>query len=279
MITFPPCKINIGLNILSKRSDGFHSIETVFYPIAWTDILEIVPNEHGREAVDFRSTGIRLFGPKEKNLCLKAYHLLAEKYPLPPVKMHLHKLIPVGAGLGGGSSDAASTLLLLNRLFKLGAEDAELEEMAVTLGSDCPFFIKNKPVIASGKGEILEVINLKMKNYFIVIVKPRVHVSTTEAYSMVKPSRPSRSLHELVQGPVEEWKDLVQNDFEKTIFEKYPGVRNIKNKMYKLGAVYASMSGSGSAVYGIFNQEKNLRAYFRSCTLWQGYMNHSQGKG
>ncbi len=272
MITFPACKINIGLNIISKRSDGFHSIETIFYPIPWTDILEIVPNGQEGSNVDFRSTGLRLFGPKEKNLCLKAYQLLAEKFPVPSIKMHLHKVLPIGAGLGGGSSDAASTLILLNKIFKLGANDDELESMALTLGSDCPFFIRNKPMLATGKGEILHPINLKLKNYFIVIVKPRTHISTSEAYSSIKPSKPKHQLSDLIQRPIAEWKDCIFNDFEQTIFEKHPGIKNIKNKMYKLGAIYASMSGSGSSVYGIFNQEKHLSAYFRSCTVWQSYL-------
>ncbi len=272
MITFPACKINIGLHILSKRNDGFHSIETIFYPVPWSDILEIVPNQQSQQAIDFRSTGMRLFGPKEKNLCLKAYELMTAKYNLSPVKMHLHKVIPVGAGLGGGSSDAASTLLLLNKIFKLGATESELESLAENLGSDCPFFIRNKPALASGKGEILNPVTLKLKNYFIVIVKPRAHVSTTEAYAGVKPSKPNVPLSELVHRPISEWKELIKNDFELTVFEKYPGIKNIKNKMYKLGAIYSSMSGSGSSVYGIFEQEKNLSAYFRSCTVWQGYL-------
>ena len=272
MITFPACKINIGLNVIAKRSDSFHSIETVFYPISWTDILELIPNEQSSQTIDFRSTGIRLFGPKDKNLCIRAYQILAEKYSLPSVKMHLHKVIPVGAGLGGGSSDAASTLLLLNKVYKLGVSDEELENMAQSIGSDCPFFIRNKAVIATGKGEILQPLNLKLKNYFIVVVKPRTHINTAEAYSMIKPAKPKNSLLDLIQRPISEWKDTIKNDFEQTIFEKHPGIKNIKNKMYKLGAVYASMSGSGSSVYGIFEKEKNLNAYFRSCTVWQGFL-------
>ncbi|TAH43759.1 MAG: 4-(cytidine 5'-diphospho)-2-C-methyl-D-erythritol kinase [Bacteroidetes bacterium] len=272
MITFPACKINIGLNIISKRSDGFHSIETVFYPIQWADILEIVPGAQESNTVDFRSTGLRLFGPKDKNLCLRAYQLLSEKFNIPSVKMHLHKVLPIGAGLGGGSSDAASTLMLLNKIFKLGASEEELESIAASIGSDCSFFIRNKPMMATGKGEILKPISLKLKNYFIVIVKPRAHISTAEAYASVKPSKPKFDLSEQIQRPISEWKDFVVNDFEHTIFEKHPGIKNIKNKMYKLGALYASMSGSGSSVYGIFSNEKNLSAYFRSCTVWQGYL-------
>lgn len=270
MISFPNCKINVGLHIVGKRSDGFHDIETIFYPVQWTDILEIVRNEDNNPAVEFKSTGIRVYGPREKNLCLKAYQLLADKYSLPPVKMHLHKIIPIGAGLGGGSSDAANTLISLNKLFRLNLSDQELENYAVELGSDCPFFIRNKAMYATEKGNIMEPISLKLKNLYIVIVKPRVHVSTAEAYAGVSPQKKSTSLKDLVRLPIESWKDCIENDFEKSIFENYQGIRNIKSKLYKFGAVYASMSGSGSAVYGLFKEEKNLRAYFRSCTVWQG---------
>jgi len=272
MIAFPVCKINIGLDILSKRSDGYHSIETVFQPVPWSDILEVIPNETSKQSVEFKSSGLRLFGPKEKNLCTRAYDLLSTKYHLPSVKIYLHKILPIGAGLGGGSSDATSTLLLLNKIFKLNITDTELEAFAVSLGSDCPFFLKSKAMLATGKGEVLQPISLKLKNHFIVIVKPRAHISTAEAFANVKPSKQKTPLSELVQRPIHEWKDCIKNDFEPSIFEKYPGIRNIKNKMYKFGAVYASMSGSGSSVYGIFSQEKNLSAYFRSCTVWQGYL-------
>lgn len=270
MLSFPSCKINIGLNIVEKRADGFHNIETVFYPVAWCDILEIVKNEDPAGAVEFRSTGIRVFGPKEKNLCIRAYQLLAERFQLPPVKMHLHKILPIGAGLGGGSSDAAQTLILLNKIFRLGISDPELEVLAASLGSDCPFFIRNKPVYATQKGDVLEPVALKIKNFYVTIVKPRVHISTAEAYAGVVPVKKKENLKDLLRLPVEEWKNCVQNDFEKNIFEAHPGIRNIKNKLYKFGAVYASMSGSGSAVYGLFKEEKNLGAYFRSCTVWHG---------
>lgn len=270
MISFPNCKINIGLHIIGKRPDGYHDLETIFYPVAWTDILEIVKNEDPNGTTEFKSTGIRVYGPKEKNLCLKGYQLLAEKYQLPPVKMHLHKILPIGAGLGGGSSDAAYTLMNLDKLFRLNISDAELENFALEIGSDCPFFIRNKPMYAIGKGNVMEAISLKLKNMFIVVVKPRVHVSTAEAYSKVIPQKKNSSLKELIRLPIEDWKECIVNDFEKSIFETYPGIRNIKNKLYKFGAVYASMSGSGSAVYGLFKEEKNLRAYFRSCTVWQG---------
>jgi len=162
--------------------------------------------------------------------------------------------------------------VLLNKIFKLNLNDNELESLAINLGADCPFFIKSKPMLATGKGEILEPISLKLKNQFIVIVKPRAHISTAEAFANVKPTKQKVPLKERIQRPIQEWKDCIKNDFEPSIFEKYPGIRNIKNKMYKYGAVYASLSGSGSSVYGIFSQEKNLSAYFRSCTIWQGYL-------
>lgn len=272
MIAFPACKINIGLNILAKRNDGFHSIESVLFPVPWTDVLEIIQGESSANKFEYRSTGIRLFGPKEKNLCLRACQLMAQNYDLPPVRIHLHKVIPVGAGLGGGSSDASNTLLLLNKIFRLNISENVLMDMAAELGSDCPFFIRNKACLATSKGEVLQPVSLKLKNYFLVIVKPRVHVSTAEAYSMVKPASPPVPLKELISRPLTEWKDNIKNDFESGIFEKFPGVKNIKLKLYKLGAVYASMSGSGSAVYGIFEKEKNLAAYFRSCTVWQGIL-------
>lgn len=272
MITFANCKINLGLYITGKLPDGYHSLETCFYPVPWYDVLEILPRKNG-DTTEFKSTGIRVFGPKEKNLCLRAYDLLNQEFKLGPVKIHLHKVIPIGAGLGGGSSDAAHALLLLNKLFKLKLSEQELEERAIKLGSDCPFFIRNKPVLATGKGNIFHPLNLKLKNYFLVIVKPRVHISTAEAYAGVSFHPAPHPIGETLKLSLDQWKERLGNDFEKSVFEKNPGIRNIKNKLYKQGAIYASMSGSGSAVYGIFNESKNLRAYFRSCTVWQGWLN------
>lgn len=270
MLSFPNCKINLGLHVTEKRLDGFHTIETVMIPIPWTDVLEIVVEKKNTTETEFKSTGTRLFGPREKNLCMRAYHLLAEKYTLQPVKIYLHKIIPVGAGLGGGSSDAAHTLLMLDELFKLKLSDTQLENYASQLGSDCAFFIKNKIMHASGKGDILEPLKLKMKNIFCVIVKPRIHISTAQAYSWIKPFKRNNTLKELLDTPMAEWKNVISNDFEEAVFENHPSVKNIKNRLYKLGAVYASMSGSGSAVYGFFNEEKHLNTYFRSCTVWSG---------
>jgi 4-diphosphocytidyl-2-C-methyl-D-erythritol kinase len=270
LISFPSCKINLGLHVIDKRPDGFHNIESILIPVEWQDILEIIVDEKGDSEPEFKCSGIRLFGPKEKNLCFRAYKLLAENHELPPVKMLLHKIIPVGAGLGGGSSDAANTLLLLDKLFRLGLKEEELEKYASQLGSDCPFFIRNKTVLVSGKGDVLESVKLRPKSMFCVIVKPRVHVSTANAYALVKPRKRSKPLRELIQAPIQEWQGLIENDFEKAVFELHPAVKNIKARLYKLGAVYASMSGSGSAVFGFFNDEKHLDTYFRSSTVWSG---------
>lgn len=270
MISFPNCKINIGLNIVAKREDGYHNIETVFYPIPWSDILEITPTGYKDPAVEFKSTGIRIYGGKEKNLCVRAYQLLSASHSLAPVKMHLHKIIPIGAGLGGGSSDAAFAIKSLNKLFHLQLTDSQLESYAAELGSDCPFFIRNKPVYATGRGEIFEDIKLKLDPYFIVIVKPRVHVSTADAYAGVKPKTPEQSLKNLIRNPIETWSETVRNDFEETILPKYPSIRKIKQRLYAEGAVYASMSGSGSSVFGIFKKPIDLHMHFRSSIVWQG---------
>jgi 4-diphosphocytidyl-2-C-methyl-D-erythritol kinase len=268
MLAFPNAKINLGLHVLEKRTDGFHNIETVFYPVQWCDVLEIIPAEKkARAGVKFNATGLKIIGSKEKNLCVKAYNLLKEKYDLPPMQMHLHKLIPFGAGLGGGSADATQTLMLLNSIFNLSLNKKELEELAATLGSDCPFFIHNKPLLAKEKGNVFEEINLSLKDFFIAIVKPDVHVSTADAYSHVQLSSKENSLKEIIARPVKEWKDVLVNDFEKTVFKKYPVINYLKEELYKCGATYASMSGSGSAVYGIFKNEVALKNQFTDYAL------------
>ncbi len=270
MISFPNCKINIGLHVTEKRPDGFHNIETVMVAAGWQDILEIVPDEKPPGEIDFRSTGARVYGTKETNLCTKAYHLLSKNHVLPSVKIHLHKILPVGAGLGGGSADAVHTLFLLRKIFNLSIDDAKMMEYSIQLGSDCPFFLKSKPVYATGRGDEFESVKLKLKNISCIIVKPRIHVSTAQAYSWIRPHKKKSSLKELIQQPVSEWKNSIVNDFEEPVFEKYPAIRNIKNRLYKLGAVYASMSGSGSSVYGLFTEEKHVDTYFRSSTVWSG---------
>lgn len=270
MISFPNCKINIGLHISEKRADGFHNLESIIAPIPWNDILEIIPNELENAEPEFKSSGIRIYGDKENNLCLKAFHLLKENFKLPSIKIYLHKIIPIGAGLGGGSSDAAFSISMLNSIFKLNISNSDQEIFASKLGSDCPFFLRNKTLFCYEKGNRFQEIKLTSKEYFIILIKPRVHVNTALAYSWIKPQKRKTSLQELIQRPIEEWKETIFNDFEIPVFENYPTIKNIKARLYKQGALFASMSGSGSTVFGIFNEEKHLNTYFRSSTLFQG---------
>jgi len=273
VLVFPNAKINLGLHILSKRSDGYHDIETVFYPVKWCDVLEIIPaGKKGRNDVQFSATGIKITGKKDSNLCVKAYKLLQKKYELPPVQMHLHKLIPIGAGLGGGSSDASHVLMLLDKMYSLHLTKEEMQEAANTLGSDCAFFIRNKPLLAKEKGHVFEEINLSLKDYFFVIVMPDIHISTADAYKHITPSTEKISLKHILSKPVEQWKENLVNDFEKSTLKKYPAIEYIKQELYKLGAVYASMSGSGSAVYGIFKKEIDLSNQFKEYTVKSGWL-------
>jgi 4-diphosphocytidyl-2-C-methyl-D-erythritol kinase len=265
MIAFPNCKINLGLHITSKRSDGFHNIETVFYPVNWCDILEVIENKNyrvGDEKVFFKNSGLVIDGDVKNNLCIRAYDLLDTMFNLPPVFLRLHKIIPFGAGLGGGSSDAAFTLKLLNEKFNLNSSVDDLKKYASQLGSDCSFFISNKPSLATGKGELLSEINLSLKGKYIAIVKPTFSISTKEAYSLVKPSEPKFNLQAFASLPMEEWKNNFVNDFEKPLFEKYSQLKELKKLLYDNGAFYASMSGSGSAMFGLFNQKPHLEIPF-----------------
>lgn len=256
MIIYPNAKINLGLNVVEKRKDGYHNLETVFYPIPLQDALEIKTLETGRGpecGYELKVTGTILDGTPDDNLIVKAYKLLKADFDLPPVSMYLYKHIPTGAGLGGGSSDAAFVIKCLNEKFSLGLTDEAMESYAVRLGADCAFFIKDKPVFATGIGNEFHAIDLSLAGKTMVLVKPDVFVSTRDAYSNVVPQHPKASLPELLKRPIEEWKDTVVNDFEQSVFPKYPEIAAIKDKLYDLGAVYASMSGSGSSVYGIFN--------------------------
>jgi 4-diphosphocytidyl-2-C-methyl-D-erythritol kinase len=267
MISFPPCKINLGLQVVSKRPDGYHEIETCFYPIPWTDILEIIPSH----TLEFSSSGNLIPGKTEENLCLKAYELLKKDFALSPVKIHLHKIIPTGAGLGGGSSNAAFMLQLLNSIFGLQLKANELKHYASQLGSDCSFFIENKPMIGTGRGEMLEDAKINLKGKFIILVKPDVHISTAEAYAGVKPTNNPKSVRDIVENlHLTKWKDSLKNDFEQSVFEKYPLIREIKSTLYHRGAEYVSMSGSGSAVYGIFDKPVNLKGQFANMIYWSG---------
>lgn len=270
MVVFPNAKVNLGLYVTGKRTDGFHNLETVFYPVDWCDILEINPVEGTRDTCHFTNTGLDVGCSAEKNLIVRAYHLLAGRYDLPATEIHLHKIIPFGAGLGGGSSDAAFMLKAMNTCFGLGLTETELLEFSASLGSDCPFFIRNRPVFASGKGELLEDISLSLEGYRMVLVKPSFGVSTPEAYAGIVPQPAAFDLHRLAAYPPEEWKDRVYNDFETTVFRKYPRLEEIKQALYRQGALYASMTGSGSAVYGIFAKGAEVNMPCGDCLVWQG---------
>ena len=264
MLYFPNAKINLGLHITGKRSDGYHTIETIFYPIPLTDALEAVKSEE----TSFTQTGIKLDSSPEDNLVMKAYNLMLKKYKIPPLDIYLKKAIPSGAGLGGGSSDAAFALKLFNNLCECNIEDSKLEKMAASIGADCPFFIRNKPVVATRTGNIFKPSDISLKGYTIYLIKPPVAVSTKEAYSNVKPKKPDFSLEKLPSIPVREWRNVLKNDFEPSVFDKYPVIGDIKDKLYSLGAEYAAMSGSGSAVFGIFKNA--ISPSFPDCFVWKG---------
>ena len=309
MICFPNAKINIGLNIIEKRADGFHNIESVMYPLRGIlcDALEIVTSspalllkqEKGEKTAMLITSGISIPGNENENLCVKAYNLIKKDYPqVPAIEIHLHKAIPIGAGLGGGSADAAFFIRLLNDTFELGISWGEMHHYARQLGSDCSFFVSNKAAFAEEKGDKFESINLDLSGYYVAAVYPNIHISTVEAYSLVKPRileqsnnrtiehsnvRTSNvpmfecSLQELIKLPIEKWRNKIVNDFERPIFEKYPALKKIKQQLYSQGALYASMSGSGSALYGIFRKEPkvNLPAgkagkKFGEYQVWEG---------
>jgi 4-diphosphocytidyl-2-C-methyl-D-erythritol kinase len=261
MIVFPNCKINLGLNILGKREDGFHDLETVFFPVQLKDALEII--QHPESENQFTNSGILAEEKEENNICIKAYQLLKKDFPqLPSIKMHLHKTIPIGAGLGGGSADAAFTLKLLNEKFNLTIPGKRLSEYASQLGSDCPFFIINKPCIATGRGEILQEIDIALSNYQLILINPGIHINTAWAFSQLSPLFTNTFIHTVIHQPVETWKEALFNDFEKPVFSKYPEIKNIKEKLYKHEAIYASMSGSGSTIYGLFEKTKMIKIDF-----------------
>jgi len=261
LITFPNCKINLGLNVIRKRQDGFHDIETVFYPLPLTDVLEIVPGDFSkRENIEdqsigskFITTGLPINGAAAKNLCVKAYQLLQQDFPkLPSIDIYLHKTIPIGAGLGGGSADGSFALKLLNEKFQLKLSIEQLLDYALHLGSDCPFFIINRACFASGRGEFLQTIDLSLSAYSFIIVHPGIHISTSGAFQQLQPSLPGKSIKEIIHQPVSTWKNELINDFENAVCDQYPELSGIKSKLYEAGALYASLSGSGSCFYGIF---------------------------
>ncbi len=249
MIQFPNCKINLGLSILAKRADGYHELETVFYPIALHDSLEILP----ADTLTLNQSGISVPGDPAQNLCLKAFHLLKKDFPqLPNVQMHLHKNIPMGAGLGGGSSDGTTAMMILNKQFSLGLNDAQLIHYASQLGSDCPFFVYNKACHATGRGEILTPIQLDLSDYQFLLVHPGIHISTAWAFQQLTPHKKIETIESIIATPINEWKNNLVNDFEIPVFKAEPILALIKEQLYELGALYASMSGSGSSLFGIF---------------------------
>jgi 4-diphosphocytidyl-2-C-methyl-D-erythritol kinase len=252
MIAFPNCKINLGLNIIRKRSDNYHDLETVFYPLGLRDIIEIIPSNKFECLI----SGINVPGEISNNLCVKAYHLLKKDFTsLPAVKMYLHKNIPIGSGMGGGSADGTFMLKLLNTKFNLNLSTTLLIDYSLQLGSDCPFFINNKPCFATGRGEVLEPVQIDLSSYSFILINPGIHIKTSWAFSQLTPSTPSKSIREIISQPIETWKQALKNDFEYAVVKEYPAFHIINETLYKAGALYASMSGSGSSFYGIF--EKN----------------------
>lgn len=259
MISFPNCKINLGLNILRKRDDGYHDLETVFYPLPLKDAIEIIKDDGSEhEDVLFTSSGLTIAGSEKDNLCIKAYYLLKKDFPeLPKVKMHLHKNIPMGAGLGGGSADGAFVLKLLNEKFHLQLSNEQLINYALELGSDCPFFIMNTACFAEGRGEIMRPVQLNLSAYRFAIVNPGIHIGTGWAFSHITPHLPSKSINEIILQPIEIWKEELKNDFEEPVIKQHKEIAQINTTLYDSGAIYASMTGSGSTVFAIFPQSIN----------------------
>ena len=266
MVLFPNCKINLGLHIIRKREDGYHDLETIFYPIALKDALEGIRTEGG--GIQFTSSGLPVAGNPHDNLCVKAYHLLQKDFPdLPGLQVHLHKQIPMGAGLGGGSADGAFMLLLINRLCNLELSQARLIRYALQLGSDCPFFILNQPCFAEGRGERMQPIPLDLSAYRFVLINPGIHVSTAQAFAGISPKKPAQPITTITSLPVTEWKNRLVNDFEKHVTAIHPAISAAKDELYARGALYAAMTGSGSTVYGIF--PRSTRPRIQASQNWQ----------
>ncbi len=262
MITFPIAKINLGLNVVEKRPDGYHNLQTVFYPIAIKDALEVQAMDEGFPSdvdCDLKVTNIVIEGDEQRNLVVRAYKLLKEDYPtLPRIHTHLWKGIPTQAGMGGGSSDCAYMITLLNKMFKLGLSDEQMIGYAARLGADCAFFIKSEPCYAEGIGEKMQPIALSLKGWYIGVVRPDIPVPTKEAFSRIHPHYPAVNCKEAVMQPVETWKDTLVNDFEESVFALHPEIGAIKDELYKMGATYAAMSGSGSALFGLFKEKPDF---------------------
>ena len=268
MILYPNAKINIGLNITEKRTDGFHNIESVFYPVyKLTDKLIIEESKN----FELLNSGIDLNLDYKQNLIYKTFSVIKKRYNIPNLKINLQKNIPTGAGLGGGSADASFFLKFLNKNYNLKLTNEELENIADDICSDCPFFIKNTVKYVYEKGNKFKDIDLDLSNYFLVIIKPDIFISTAEAYSKIKPKRPKDNLLNLLQKPIEEWKNYIFNSFEDEIFKQYPMLNKIKTDLYSKGAVYAAMSGSGSSIFAIFNKKISINNY-NNYYIWNNFM-------
>ncbi|MDW7691895.1 4-(cytidine 5'-diphospho)-2-C-methyl-D-erythritol kinase [Flammeovirgaceae bacterium SG7u.132] len=267
MVVFPNAKINLGLNITEKRADGFHNILSCFYPVNWTDVLEILP----ADKLQFQSSGIPIPGNPTENLVVKAWELLHADFNIDPVNIHLHKVIPIGAGLGGGSADGTFAIKALNDLFSLGLSTSQMQVYAKQLGSDCPFFVENKPVLVSGTGDVFEETSLSLKGKFLVLVYPNMHITTGEAYRSIKPKFPAHVPADILVKEMATWREFLSNDFETGLNSSYEVIGEIKQMLYESGATYASMSGSGSAIYGIFDKETKL-SFDSSFSVWTGWL-------
>lgn len=266
MITFPIAKINLGLNVVSKRPDGYHNLETVFYPVKMVrdalEVTEMHPDFPSPTPCDIKISNIAIEGDEQSNLVVRAYNAIAAKHPLPRVHTHLYKGIPTQAGMGGGSSDCAYMITLLNNMFSINMSTQEMTDIAATLGADCPFFILSQPAYAEGIGERLEPISLDLSNYHIAVVRPDIPVSTKEAFSLISPKPSTINCRDIVKQPVEEWRNLLVNDFETSVFALHPEIGDIKERLYSLGAHYAAMSGSGSSVFGLFTEPIHIEKHF-----------------
>lgn len=272
MVIFPKAKINLGLQITGKRHDDYHDIETIFYPVNLCDALEFVVYSGSQNKDLITMTGLETGGLPEDNLVLKGISLLRDTFSFPLLKIHLHKTIPAGAGLGGGSSDAAGILMGINKCFNLSLDNDRLKALALELGSDCPFFVDSIPSLARGRGEILEPLDTFLSGYYILLINPGIGIATREAYQNCHPGQPSINLSQLVHRPPEEWKDLIINDFEEFIFRKCPAIGNIKKSLYESGAIYSSMSGSGSTVYGIYSEKPEIPEKLKELVIFEGIM-------
>ena len=272
MVIFPKAKINLGLRITGKRHDGYHDIETILYPVNLCDALEFVISSDKQNKDILTVTGLETGGLTEDNLVMKGIRLLRERFTFPLLKIHLHKAIPVRAGLGGGSSDAAGILKGINKYFGLAIANERLKAFALELGSDCPFFIGNIPSLARGRGELLESMDTVLNGYYILLINPGIGIPTKEAYQNCLPQQPSTDLSQLVSHPVEEWKEVIINDFEDYVFEKYPLIGDIRKSLYTSGAIFSSMSGSGSTVYGIYTAKPQVPEKLKEFVIFEGYL-------